>query len=521
MDQSIATLFTTCYSRFFKLATSATIATRTPEVAPSLWEEELVRLRVWAANIGAHQTEQSSLEYRLRDASDVKIQVTQLLRNLRNLLNDLLQELRTTKHDVDADSDTDWGALNETDDFNLTDLQQIHKCIVENVTCLYQMSMIIRRPAHHDRIFKAREEDAAPYRFFDCQHVSSKFPSVNDDLVSRLGDAISKRRAIINYRERHRQKLAHGIDSGLQDGQSITISETVATEFQVDRTALPDVSETSSVTSYAPTLFERANAVAIPPLPPGATDHSSFECPYCYFIITVEGSRTWARHVFHDLLPYVCVFPACRTPDKLYVSRREWFSHVKRTHEDALTNYECVFCQNRLRPAEIEKHLARHLEELALFALPHYDVEDEDPNDVPDHPNKEESGDSATDDDDRPATVEPPVERMRQNEYFVPGDGINRDVIQADICRYLGNDALVRPGAHNGHLGFYLRAYRNLTHEMITDLKKDSALWEAEVSRRADLGYPRGSYLEYVSNGSSMVPTEYPRPSPYYQPPTP
>lgn len=40
----------------------------------------------------------------------------------------------------------------------------------------------------------------------------------------------------------------------------------------------------------------------------------------------------------------------------------------------------------------------------------------------------------------------------RQNEYFIPGDGISREVIQADICRYLGNDALVRPGTHNVRL---------------------------------------------------------------------
>lgn len=40
----------------------------------------------------------------------------------------------------------------------------------------------------------------------------------------------------------------------------------------------------------------------------------------------------------------------------------------------------------------------------------------------------------------------------RQNEYFIPGDGISREVIQADICRYLGNDALVRPGNHSVRL---------------------------------------------------------------------
>lgn len=42
--------------------------------------------------------------------------------------------------------------------------------------------------------------------------------------------------------------------------------------------------------------------------------------------------------------------------------------------------------------------------------------------------------------------------RDRHNEYFIPGEGISREVIQADICRYLGNDALVRPGNHNVRL---------------------------------------------------------------------
>ncbi|CRG87701.1 hypothetical protein PISL3812_04721 [Talaromyces islandicus] len=82
----------------------------------------------------------------------------------------------------------------------------------------------------------------------------------------------------------------------------------------------------------------------------------------------------------------------------------------------------------------------------------------------------------------------------RHNEYFISGDGISREVIQADICRYLGNDALVKPGSHQGRQGYLIRAYRNLTSEMIADLKADSARWEQEVARRADMGYSRASY---------------------------
>ncbi|KAI7182670.1 hypothetical protein KC352_g23114, partial [Hortaea werneckii] len=51
-------------------------------------------------------------------------------------------------------------------------------------------------------------------------------------------------------------------------------------------------------------------------------------------------------------------------------------------------------------------------------------------------------------------------------QWFVPGDGIDRHVISADIQRYLGNDATVRPGVGTGQdegiHGYWIKAYRNL-----------------------------------------------------------
>ncbi|ODA78542.1 hypothetical protein RJ55_05923 [Drechmeria coniospora] len=87
------------------------------------------------------------------------------------------------------------------------------------------------------------------------------------------------------------------------------------------------------------------------------------------------------------------------------------------------------------------------------------------------------------------AQVAVPTPTSRQNEYFVPRDGIDREVISADICRYLGNNALVRPGHYENPQtnqvvqGYYITAYRNLTTAMIEDLKADSARWDSE--RRA------------------------------------
>jgi hypothetical protein len=37
---------------------------------------------------------------------------------------------------------------------------------------------------------------------------------------------------------------------------------------------------------------------------------------------------------------------------------------------------------------------------------------------------------------------------QRPSQFFIDGDGIDREVITTDICYYLGKDALVRPGIH-------------------------------------------------------------------------
>ena len=42
----------------------------------------------------------------------------------------------------------------------------------------------------------------------------------------------------------------------------------------------------------------------------------------------------------------------------------------------------------------------------------------------------------------------------RYQDYFLPGEDINREVIQFDICRYLGNDATVRPVQYSD-VGFH------------------------------------------------------------------
>lgn len=38
------------------------------------------------------------------------------------------------------------------------------------------------------------------------------------------------------------------------------------------------------------------------------------------------------------------------------------------------------------------------------------------------------------------------------NEFFVDGEGIHREVMQRELCKYLGPDALSKPGTYNVRL---------------------------------------------------------------------
>lgn len=388
---AISELLQSCLRQFLSLINSSTLADHTEEVPLQEWTDELGRLRVWAANIGAHQTRQSSLDYRLRDASHIKSQVVRLLEQFQELLTDL--------RDILEESSDDEAQVHQFEDLgdsesenSTTEVQEIHQALVETINQLYQMSMIIRKPAQHDRLVGTKKLDSEPFQFWAKQHTSSKYPNADALAIDRISSAMARQRAILKYRERHHEKLSQGINSE-SDGKSTVLSETVVTDLfkEIPGKEIPDqLSDMASdagvsETSYGGTLLEGtgADAPKIPPIPKKGTENKPFECPYCFCIITVRDRRAWARHIFRDLMPYVCIFPECSTPNKLYGGRRQWHHHVQQTHASASSvdgTYDCSICKHGPLPAvTFQRHVGQHLEELALFLLPRTD-EDEDEN---------------------------------------------------------------------------------------------------------------------------------------------
>ena len=346
------------------------------EVSSTSWGDELGRLRIWAANIGAHQKGQSSLDFRLRDASHISKQIIKLLQDLEQSLHDILDEL--SQDDTGASEDDDISAI-WPGDKSTTELQQLYSEVVNIIDCLYQLSMLIRKPAQHDMLIGSRISDKAEFEFYDKEHVRNMYPKIEEQLGQRLGHAITRRRKYLFYRERHHRKLEEGIEEAQGIERTATgsvMSETVATDFKTQNIDFVETSSDSglSQTSYAPSLMD-GGRITIPPLPKESMDGKPFQCPYCFFVIEVKTTRSWNRHIFKDIKPYLCTFPRCSMSDSLYDSRREWHLHERTEHycEDLI----CHLCKDRLTSSkQYERHVGRHLEELALFALPRLETDD-------------------------------------------------------------------------------------------------------------------------------------------------
>lgn len=79
-----------------------------------------------------------------------------------------------------------------------------------------------------------------------------------------------------------------------------------------------------------------------------------------------------------------------------------------------------------------------------------------------------------------------PPSQARLNEYFIPGEGINRDVITRDNHLYLGNDATAKAGtfedkrAQRVRDGYYITVNRCLTSSMLQGFKDESNRLEVE-----------------------------------------
>lgn len=283
------------------------------------------------------------------------------------------------KEGEDSDMESLGGTSSENESPQ-TEIQQLRGNVATIINCLFEMSILTRKPAPHDMRLGSRHANTTAYELYDARHVREKYPQPDEILVGRLGRAITKRRRNLEYRKLRAAKLRQGVDRDVADtaqGGSDVVSETVVTNY---REWAPDnemnPSDQASIagftqTSYAPTLTSDGD-VTIPAPPSGSQYGAPFECPYCYYLISINNRSSWNRDIFFDLQPYICTELQCPTPDRLYATRHGWIHHheTMHSHEEGEMPH-CTLCGATQSTREARyQHVARHLQELALYVIP-------------------------------------------------------------------------------------------------------------------------------------------------------
>ncbi|KAK3720811.1 hypothetical protein LTR37_003474 [Vermiconidia calcicola] len=374
---SISSLVNNCLANF--KATQAIIQDNT-----SL-QDEYGRFRVWTGNVSAHRAGRRSLEYRLRDASNLRATVLMLLKDLLQSLNGLhagLEEAHRNSQEYEAwpllhtsnesqehndvDSEDDALLFGLENDTSTSDqpLERLLSEVHDIVSCLLRFSMALRNPARHDQIRHSAMTMTKHFEPYDIGHVQQKFPSAQTYLHERSGKAISKHRQYLKYREHHHLKLSEGLesDSAEEEEQSSTIATSVnkadasaASPFVTDKD--DETESVYTVTSHAPTAAGNIS-LRPPPRPVAGYEDGLFECPLCYRIIVTENNRAWRQHVYEDLPPYVCMYSECITADRCYSRRRDWQRHQINMHN---RYWSCAFCSAEIHSElSFQEHLVGH-----------------------------------------------------------------------------------------------------------------------------------------------------------------
>ncbi|KAF7136983.1 hypothetical protein CNMCM5793_006734 [Aspergillus hiratsukae] len=189
----------------------------------------------------------------------------------------------------------------------------------------------------------------------------------------------------------------------------------------------PSVALSDATRSITASEATRDIRIEIPPAPKklGGGIIAHFECKYCHLTVHIRSDGAWKDHVMNDLQPYVCTYSHCDFPDHVFEDRDTWFNHEMEYHrieffcntaghptyriqaefgkhmkefhdiqledssivldafrrpspsikkasaDDPSAKELCNLCYQPTR--NIKRHVARHLQQIALFAIPRAD----------------------------------------------------------------------------------------------------------------------------------------------------
>ena len=336
--------------------------------------DELGRFRIWRCNIRAHRIGRRSLEFQVRDDIEIREHFIELLLGLEEVLRDVEACIQQQVSEVLVQEDSQ------------SELEYTQNLISKYISQLFRLSILVQNPPRSDFIRAQQLDEAFATLPTEFNRLRALFPYADRGLVQRLGRANIMRRNYLTYRSRRRteaeeESSRENVDFDYGDSDTNVTASNNNEHFPKPLPSHIAFSETSFATSLLGGTHE-----GMPKRPKIADQSAEFECPYCFSIITATTPRAWVKHIFTDLMPYMCHFDYCKTPDVLYDSRHHWFWHLETCHEtelrhDTETNsgLTCPLCLDICQYKAWPAHVARHYQHVSLFALPKVDSDSDQP----------------------------------------------------------------------------------------------------------------------------------------------
>ncbi|KXJ93851.1 hypothetical protein Micbo1qcDRAFT_220478 [Microdochium bolleyi] len=345
------------------------------------------RLELW---IDAYNVSDGGIDRLLDGCSSVRRTVTVLLIDICDLLisqlmpmtlvglstgkqkslEDLCTPLQSILDKVvEEHSDSSSLGTCSEDEADTTDrLEFMCEALKEHTSGLMELDPLIRNAVLDLEI----DQRATAEVWFPCQIFSEKvekrFPLAAADLVKRLGEANLGRwlRCLDN-----RQRAEEGIveeDNAQSEYRDSALGSSHATQSHAP----------SSGSFYAETVMsyrhDGERSARIPPLSTAAKAGVPFECQACGKMITARTNSSWKKHLMSDLRPWICLEACCTAGSVPFQNKVDWVSHLALEHgmQPSWCALKCSLCLEITGEGRhlVLKHLADHLEEMSLAALP-------------------------------------------------------------------------------------------------------------------------------------------------------
>ncbi|KAI9650118.1 hypothetical protein NHQ30_000131 [Ciborinia camelliae] len=371
---------------------------------PQWSEDQLARFKIWISTLGVFENGHASIDYRLRDHSDVlKLIIQQLevlklnLEKLRDLVFHPVQSQFQKREKVQPESLEidgeifDYESPTSETSFSSSDLgfekniqsnprKEDLQIVQDTISRLNALSTAIKRAGKQSRVSKADLYEVIEYvdgvkinvttefQKYATAIVAREIPDTEPFLKERLIVSISRRRNRFLYWKRHDKSSkiyikkvtpsrlikdrgtpqtnisqTKGSNIGKQNysrDERTVMTGFTATTFDAKNFRKPAESTRASIKPSGSVLWKNREEFPKPPKLGGTESH--FICPICHVLTPAREAKgdMWVQHVTRDLKPYICIFDGCKEPQAAFDNFQDWIKHMK--EEQMPTEWHCA-----------------------------------------------------------------------------------------------------------------------------------------------------------------------------------